>query len=118
MESFMNPEDERRLEDFFQTWREACSGPEPGRNFMPELWGRIEARRRRTAVFQRMAASFVTAACALSLIMALLLVIPGGHASVADSESYTEALVADHSSDAGDYPEPVYVIPASETVAR
>lgn len=118
MESRMNPDDERRLEVFFQTWREACPGPEAGRNFMPELWGRIEARRHRAAVFQRMAASFVTAACAVSLILALMLAIPGGRAPVAESESYAEALVADHSSEAGYYAEPAYVIPASEPVAR
>ena len=36
---------EQRLDRLFAEYRTACPDPEPGANFMPALWRRIEARR-------------------------------------------------------------------------
>jgi len=34
-----------RLNSLLAQYREACPDPEPGANFMPQLWSRIEAQR-------------------------------------------------------------------------
>ena len=36
---------EQRLDRLFTEYRTSCLDPEPGANFMPALWQRIEARR-------------------------------------------------------------------------
>ena len=46
-----------KLDALFTEYRAACPDPEPGADFMPALWRRIEARRTATvSVFRHWAA--------------------------------------------------------------
>jgi len=64
---------ERRLDDLFRAYLEACPIPEAGANFMPALWARIEARESSTNWFGRVAKTLVTAALAASVILGLVI---------------------------------------------
>ena len=90
---------EARLDRVFRAYRNACPDPDPGANFMPMVWERIERTRSTTIGFRRIAQAFVTAAFALSLLMALLAVVPREQ-STASSGTYIEVLAEHH--DSGD----------------
>ena len=64
-----NNNNEERLDALFRAYRTACE-PEVSVNFMPELWKKIEKAQSATFSFRRIAKGFVTAAAALSLILA------------------------------------------------
>ncbi len=98
--------DDEKLDALFRQYREACPAPEPGPNFMPQLWQRIEARQKFSFFLGRVASGFVTAAVAATLAMAAYLYIPS-HSSAFYSGSYVEALMASQAADNGDYFEPV-----------
>lgn len=93
-----NPsEGEVRLETLFRAYREACPDPEPGVNFMPEMWAKIDARQLSTNLFSRMARALVTVALAATVILGIMV------SSVSQSNStyngtYLEALTADQTS--------------------
>ena len=77
----------------FRAYREAVPDREPGSNFMPELWARIEARQRTTAMaFGLLAKRFVTAAFALCIVFSVLLVVPMQSHSQRSSLTYVEVL--------------------------
>jgi hypothetical protein len=97
--------DEERLDALFAAYRAACPGPDPGPNFMPQLWQRIEARQSFSFFLGRIASGFVTAAVALTLAMAVYLYVPRS-TSAFYSESYVEALAAGHAENSDLY-EPV-----------
>lgn len=63
--------EEERLAELFRSYREACPDPEPGADFMPGLWAKIEGRRRSLLTLRRWTGAFVAAAMALSLVMAI-----------------------------------------------
>jgi len=89
------PEAEVRLDRLFYAYREALPDPQPGVNFMPELWTRIERRRASSDWFSRLAKGLVTAAVALYVILALL--TPSGENSAAYfNGTFVDALVAEH----------------------
>lgn len=100
--------DEDQLDALFQAYREACPSPDPSVNFMPQLWQRIEARQTWSFFLGRMASGFVTAAVALTVVMAVYLYFPSTTSSAFYSESYVEAL-AGHSGDSGDFIDPVHL---------
>lgn len=85
------------LDRLLIAYREACPEPEPGVNFMPELWAKIEARENSTNLFGRMAKTLVTAAVAASVILGLLMSTVS-QSSVNYNGTYLEALMADHAS--------------------
>lgn len=87
----MRGSDEERIDSLFAAYRDACVAPEPGVNFMPNLWARIELRQSFTFSFSRMANAFVTAAVALSIAAGVYLAIPRTD-SVYYAQSYVEAL--------------------------
>ena len=91
----MNRSNEERLDALFGAYRAACPDPEPGVNFMPQLWERIEGRRNFSFAFRRMARGLVTAAVAAALAMAVYLYYPQTN-SAFYSETYVEALAAGH----------------------
>jgi len=95
--------EDRKLDALFDAYRRACPAPEPGANFMPELWDRIEARQRVTFSLGRMAGALVTAALALSIALGVYLAAPSNTGYF--SQSYVEALDADH--EPADFLEPV-----------
>ena len=95
---------ENRLDRLFAEYRSQCPDPEPGANFMPALWSRIENSRSFTVNLRRWAQAFATAAAAISLLMALYLVIPQGSSPVY-SVTYLDVLSGEHSPDALAYDE-------------
>lgn len=100
------------LDGLFRAYRDACPDAEPGANFMPQLWERIEARQTFSSFLERMASGFVTAAVALTLLMAAFLYLPQGNGTF-QSQSYVEALAASHAAaEDTDLFEPVHFDPS------
>jgi hypothetical protein len=97
MMSENNMANENQLDELFRAYREACPDPEPGVNFTPELWSRIEAREASTNLFGRMAKALVTAALAATVILGLM-VSGFTRAQSQFNGTYLEALSADHAS--------------------
>lgn len=90
---------EGRLAAVLAAYREACPDPEPGPGFTPGLWDKIEARRAFAFALRRTAHCVVTAAVALCILMAILLVVPGSQTSLVYSASYLEVLADDRGPD-------------------
>jgi len=65
-------EKERRLDELFRAYREACPDVDAGVNFMPGLWAKIEARQVSTNWFGRAAKALVMAGLAASVILGML----------------------------------------------
>jgi|SRR6185369_11703865 hypothetical protein len=102
-----SPQDER-LDTLLQTYYSACEPRQVSANFMPELWQKIERAQSATFSFQRIAKGFVTAAAALSLILAVVGFLPARLNSPVYNVSYVDALAAHndavaHSSEVIDY---------------
>ena len=64
---------EERLGRLFSEYRAACPEPEPGANFMPTLWQRIEARRNPVLQWVTMSRRALVASLALCLVFGLVL---------------------------------------------
>jgi hypothetical protein len=86
-----------QLDQLFVAYRDACPEPEPGVNFMPELWSRIEAREMSSNLFGRMAKALVTAALAATVILGMM-VSTMNRSDNQFNGTYLEALSADHAS--------------------
>lgn len=92
-------QNDRKLDALFAEYRMACPDPEPGADFMPGLWKRIEARRVATvSVFRHWAQICVMATVALTILIGAVL-IPKFQENAASGASYLEALSAEHSAD-------------------
>ncbi|HUJ20247.1 MAG TPA: hypothetical protein VLX58_01940 [Bryobacteraceae bacterium] len=104
---------EAQLDALFHAYRQACPDPEPGAGFMPRLWQRIEARERVSFVFGRLARHVVTAALALSMLMAFAVIVRSRTAPL-PPESYVEVLAEDHARQSLDYVEPVRMTPVAD----
>lgn len=91
---------ERKLASLWVKYREACPDPEPSPEFVPQLWERIEARRRATVslLFRRWAEVCVMAALALSLLVSTLL-IPRSQRQPVYQFTYLDVLAADNLND-------------------
>jgi hypothetical protein len=87
---------ERKLESLWYKYREACPDPEPGPEFMPQLWQRIEARRQATVslLFRRWMEVCVMAALALSVLVSTLL-IPHSQRQPVYQFTYLDVLASD-----------------------
>ena len=86
---------ESQLDELFRAYRAACPEPEPGANFMPQMWAKIEMREASTNWFGRMAKALVTAAVAASVILGLL-ISSMNQSSAFYNGTFVEALVKDH----------------------
>ena len=64
---------EHRLERLFAEYRNACPDPEPGANFMPALWKRIEARRNPALQWVTLSRRALVGALALCLALGVVL---------------------------------------------
>ena len=108
---------ETELERLFQNYRAACPDVEPGANFMPILWQKIEARQSFWSVFGRFGklVSTVSAALCLLLLVLNLLSSPAAH-SIAPT--YADALMADHTAEQTDYAEAIRSNPPELPSAR
>ena len=107
----MNPgfeNEEARLDGLFAAFRAASPDREPGANFMPRVWQRIEARQRFAFSFRHMAQGFVTAAAALTVALGVYLYLPSDHKPVYQ-QSYLEALAEANSLDTPDIVGPVHL---------
>ena len=104
---------EARLDALFTAYREACPDREPGADFMPQLWQKIEARDRFSTVFGRVARNLVTAALALSVLLGLAVSL-SSRVTPLPSESYVEVLAEDHARQSLGYFEPVEISPAAD----
>lgn len=85
-----------RLEQLFAQYREACPDPEPGAEFMPRIWQRIEDRQGFLFSFEHIA-RFFAAASAVLCVLLLLLDYGWESRSRFASFSYPDALAANHS---------------------
>jgi anti-sigma-K factor RskA len=98
----MNGHVDDKLDTLWAEYRAACPDPEPGANFLPMLWQKIDARRvETTSVFRHMAQAWAVAALALALILAVL--APRLHReTIYSANTYVEVLDDAHSNDAQD----------------
>jgi len=83
---------EDQLDSLWRAYRAACPDREPGANFMPNLWRRIEARKNLAFSFQRMVRGFVTAAAAVTIAIGVYVSLPHTRATQASGVTYLEAL--------------------------
>jgi hypothetical protein len=81
---------DERLQALFAAYRDAVPDPEPGRDFMPQLWSRIEAGRTVSYGLKRLARGIISAAAAAVLLMGIMLSRPEPHIT----PSYLELLAA------------------------
>ena len=84
-----------RLKSLLGEYREACPDPEPGPNFMPQLWQRIEAHRGVSAsrLLRRWAEAWLVATVALAVLIGVFLV-PHFQEPPVIHASYVDALLA------------------------
>jgi hypothetical protein len=85
------------LEGLFVRYRAACPQVEPGANFMPQLWEKIDQRGSLWFFFGRFGRPFTAAAAGLCLLLALLNL--GTLHSYANVLSYPDALAAAHTAE-------------------
>ena len=99
----MNDRD-RKLDQLFRDYSDACPAPEPSPSFMPGIWLKIEARRSFSYRLQVLARGVVAGAAAVVLLMVAALELPyeQRHPSPV---SYLDALAASHTSENLFYPD-------------
>ena len=83
--------EDNQLDALFRAYRDACPTPEPGVNFMPQLWRRIESRQSFGFSFRRMANALVTAAVAATICLGVYTTVRHSDTAMY-SQSYVEAL--------------------------
>jgi hypothetical protein len=104
-------ESDEALNALFAAYRAASPDPEPSVNFMPQLWQKIESRERTSRVFTRWTRNLVTAALALSTLLALAVEISRSRVAALPSETYVEVLAEENASQDLYSLEPVRVMP-------
>ncbi|MEO6760319.1 MAG: hypothetical protein ABIO24_12750, partial [Saprospiraceae bacterium] len=85
---------EQSLDQLFAEYRNACPDPEPGANFMPTLWQRIEARRNPMLQWVTMSRRALVGALALCMVLGVVLGTALSSSQFYQS-TYIEALDAD-----------------------
>ncbi|MGQ9634263.1 MAG: hypothetical protein ACUVXB_08435 [Bryobacteraceae bacterium] len=90
---------DKELDRLLAAYREVCEPPEPGPDFMPRLWEKIEARRSVSYSFARLSRAFITAAAAIFLLL-VVLQTTSWTPPVFYTQSYVEALAEASASDA------------------
>jgi hypothetical protein len=83
------------LHRLFLAYREACPDPEPDRDFMPQLWQKIDAQQSFAYSLKRLAVGIISAAAVASLAMGTYLLIPQHRTA----PYYLEQLAASQSHD-------------------
>jgi hypothetical protein len=92
-------ERELRLSSLWTEYRDAIPDPEPSVNFMPQVWARIEERQTFAFGIRRFARGIITAAAAVSLLMAVYLSVPQRYPSAFYQRTYLELLAAGQNHD-------------------
>jgi len=83
------------LEHLFGQYKRLVPDPDPGANFMPELWRKIEARQSLVLRIGRLTKVFVAAAAAICVVFALLLAVPSSDNSILNG-NYVDLLAETH----------------------
>jgi len=98
-----------KLHSLLAEYRGACPDPEPGANFMPQLWSKIEARRGAPValLLRRWTEAWLIATVALAILISVFL-LPRFQEPPAFQASYVDVLSAADS--AGD----IAVLPRAE----
>ncbi len=86
---------DRKLDDLFRDYRNACPDMDGGAAFTPRLWQKIESRKGVPFLMGRFTRMFVTAAAALCVAMGLFLTIPQSQTFLV-SQTYLESLDNEH----------------------
>jgi len=105
--------DERSLDELFARYRMACPDVEPGQNFMPLLWQKIEARHGFWFTFVRLGRGALTASAALCLLLLVLNLSSTPQAMA----SYTDAILAETSAEQTYYTEAIHTNPVPDSMA-
>jgi hypothetical protein len=87
------------LTALFAAYRDALPDPEPSSGFMPQMWAKIEVRRRSNRKFQRLARRFIAMGGALATALALLVVTVAPRTSPLYGATYVEVLADDQTPD-------------------
>jgi hypothetical protein len=82
------------INSLLSEYRDAFPDAEPSPQFMPRLWGRIEARRGFTLRIRRITQMFLAGAAALCLVMTGALVLPSSKQPV--HSNYVDILAEAH----------------------
>src|SRR5579875_3163122 len=101
----MTDYEESGLEKLFASYRAACPEVEPGVNFMPELWQKIEARQSFGSVFERLSRMFAAASAA---VCRLLVNMVSTSRYRPPYSTCTDALLAEQSAEQTYYTEAIY----------
>ena len=107
--------DESALDDLFLRYRAACPEIEPGRNFMPGIWQKIDSRYSFWFVFQRLARTATTGCAALCLLL-LVLNFTSSSRGAGTTATYSDALLADHSAEKTYFTEAIPPTPSGEEI--
>ena len=102
-------EDDSQLNKAFEQYRWACPDFEPGPNFMPQLWDKIEGKRGGLWLnFSRLGRNALAVSGALCLLLlGLNLTMPPQVGS-----SYTDALISAGSAEQVDFSEAIWPVPS------
>lgn len=109
-------DDEIRLQRLFESYRNACPEVEPGALFMPRLWQRIEARQSFGSAFDRLSRLMAAVSAAVCLLLLVLNLVSSPASAVSD-QSYTDALMAEHSVEQTYYTEAILTTPPAVRAA-
>ena len=83
------------IQAMFASYRDSIPDPEPGAQFMPQLWTRIDSRRKVNFSFGRLAKAFVSVSLASCLAMSVFFLMPSSQSSPIYGATYLDALSAD-----------------------
>ena len=92
---------DQELNSLFAEYRDAVPDPEPSADFMPRLWGKIEAKRSFVYRLRRMSQVAVAAALAACLLGGALIVPLSSHHSVELAGTYVDVWSDAHAEDPG-----------------
>ncbi|HEX4809237.1 MAG TPA: hypothetical protein VH325_09920 [Bryobacteraceae bacterium] len=106
--------DDPKLDRLFQLYGASCPDVEPGANFMPVLWQKIERRRSFTFTFQRVARALATASVAIAMLLGGLNLAASRKTIIAPT--YADALAADHTVEKVYYTEAIRPIPLTDQI--
>lgn len=82
------------VQSVFAAYRAALPDFEPGANFSPAMWAKIDAKRRVSSTFKRLTGAFVTAAAAICLLLtAGSFTMQNVQTPTSSSTSYVDALI-------------------------
>lgn len=94
---YTKDQDRDRLNGLLAAYRDACPEPEPGADFMPRLWQRIEARRAETtSIFKRLAQVCVATTAVAVLVLATMLTPAPPEDESVYASSYADVLATEH----------------------